>query len=105
MFSEVEEEEDLICRRGRRTDIRTLQGVNGEGCQPHPILSKILHLSSSDSSTSSFSLYSAHSDEVFSEGEDYTQNTKRKVSYYDLISLPMEKLCLPSLWSRRFAWV
>ena len=105
-MSEVEGEEGLICRRGRRTDKRTLQGVNGEVCQPHPILSKLLHFSSSDSSNSSFGLHSAHSEEVFSEGEDtqdYRQNTNRKVGYYDLILLPMEKLCLPNLWSRRFA--
>uniref|UniRef100_A0A8C4ZAZ8 Kinase n=2 Tax=Gadus morhua TaxID=8049 RepID=A0A8C4ZAZ8_GADMO len=81
ILSEVEGEEGLICRRGRRTDKRTLQGVNGEVCQPHPILSKLLHFSSSDSSNSSFGLHSAHSEEVFSEGEDtqdYRQNTNRK---------------------------
>ncbi|KAK5896944.1 hypothetical protein CesoFtcFv8_010054 [Champsocephalus esox] len=37
---------------------------------PHPILSKLLHSSSSTSSSSSINFSSAESDEVFSEGED-----------------------------------
>uniref|UniRef100_UPI0037E9829E inositol-trisphosphate 3-kinase A n=1 Tax=Semicossyphus pulcher TaxID=241346 RepID=UPI0037E9829E len=37
---------------------------------PHPILSKLMHSSSSSSCCSSISLSSAESDEVFSEGED-----------------------------------
>ncbi|KAM7389868.1 hypothetical protein PAMP_023817 [Pampus punctatissimus] len=43
---------------------------------PHPILSKILHSSSSNSSCSSINFSSAESDEVFSEGED--AGSKRK---------------------------
>ncbi|XP_028271921.1 inositol-trisphosphate 3-kinase A-like [Parambassis ranga] len=42
----------------------------------HPILSKLLHSSSSTSSCSSINLSSAESDEVFSEGED--AGSKRK---------------------------
>lgn len=48
---------------------------------PHPILSKILHSSSTSSSSSSINLSSAESDEVFSEGEDAVsrRRTFRKV--------------------------
>lgn len=48
---------------------------------PHPILSKLLHSSSSTSSCSSINLSSAESDEVFSEGEDAAskRRTFRKV--------------------------
>lgn len=48
---------------------------------PHPILSKLLHSSSSTSSCSSINLSSAESDEVFSEGEDASskRRTFRKV--------------------------
>lgn len=48
---------------------------------PHPILSKLLHSSSSSSSCSSMNLSSAESDEVFSEGEDASskRRTFRKV--------------------------
>ncbi|KAI3351668.1 hypothetical protein L3Q82_020502, partial [Scortum barcoo] len=49
---------------------------------PHPILSKLLHSSSSTSSCSSISFSSAESDEVFSEGEDASskRRTFRKLS-------------------------
>ncbi|XP_040903631.1 inositol-trisphosphate 3-kinase B [Toxotes jaculatrix] len=43
---------------------------------PHPILSKLLHSSSSTSSCSSINLSSAESDEVFSEGEDVGKKRK-----------------------------
>lgn len=58
-----EEAEEL--QRSQRDGSKTHQWSS-----PHPILSKLLHSSSSTSSCSSISLSSAESDEVFSEGED-----------------------------------
>lgn len=56
---------------------------------PHPILSRLLHSSSSNSSCSSINLSSAESDEVFSEGEDAgsRRRTFRKVRKTELIDI------------------
>ncbi|CAL8356731.1 unnamed protein product [Merluccius merluccius] len=73
--SEVEEEEGLMRRRMMRAERKTWQeGIKDEVSQPHPILAKLLH--SSGSSSSSFSLYSAESEEVYSEGEDTDSRLK-----------------------------
>ncbi|XP_018515835.1 inositol-trisphosphate 3-kinase B [Lates calcarifer] len=58
-----------------------LPGVRGgstthQWSTPHPILSKLLHSSSSTSSCSSINLSSPESDEVFSEGEDVGKKRK-----------------------------
>lgn len=71
---------------GQSEEVEELQGLR-EGStthqwsSPHPILSKLLHSSSSTSSCSSISLSSAESDDVFSEGEDAASKRKafRKV--------------------------
>ncbi|KAG7276952.1 hypothetical protein CRUP_010272 [Coryphaenoides rupestris] len=77
-YSKTEEEKGLIFRRGTRAERRNWQqGVDTDVCQPHLILAKLLHFSSS----SSFSLYPAESEEVHSDGEDTDsmQKTLRKL--------------------------
>ncbi|KAM9356686.1 uncharacterized protein ABDE67_004267 [Symphorus nematophorus] len=62
---ETPEDEEAEELQGMRESSTTLQWSS-----PHPILSKLMHSSSSTSSCSSVNLSSAESDEVFSEGED-----------------------------------
>lgn len=71
---------------GKDEEADVLLGMRGgsttpQRASPHPILSKLLQSSSSNSSCSSISLSSAESDEVFSEGEDAIskRQTFRKV--------------------------
>ncbi|KAK2849013.1 hypothetical protein Q5P01_008847 [Channa striata] len=69
------------CDKGKNEEAEELSGVR-EGStthqwsSPHPILSKLLHSSSSTSSCSSINLSSPESDEVFSEGEDVSKKRK-----------------------------
>ncbi|XP_067375319.1 inositol-trisphosphate 3-kinase B isoform X2 [Channa argus] len=69
------------CDKGRNEEAEELSGVR-EGStphqwsSPHPILSKLLHSSSSTSSCSSINLSSPESDEVFSEGEEVSKKRK-----------------------------
>ncbi|XP_044061072.1 inositol-trisphosphate 3-kinase B [Siniperca chuatsi] len=60
---------------GKKEEAEELPGMRGgstmhQWSSPHPILSKLLHSSSSTSSGSSINLSSAESDENLSEGED-----------------------------------
>ncbi|XP_071314242.1 RNA polymerase-associated protein CTR9 homolog [Trachinotus anak] len=63
---------------GKDGDAEELRGASStrQWSSPHPILSKLLHSSSSTSSCSSINLSSAESDEVFSEGEDAGKKRK-----------------------------
>ncbi|XP_071387017.1 inositol-trisphosphate 3-kinase A-like [Centroberyx affinis] len=74
---EVEGEREGGGKKGTKGEgpPRKREGSSNQWSTPHPILSKLLH-SSSSSSTSSINLSSAESDEVFSEGED--AGSKRK---------------------------
>ncbi|KAF3693988.1 Inositol-trisphosphate 3-kinase B [Channa argus] len=79
------------CDKGRNEEAEELSGVR-EGStphqwsSPHPILSKLLHSSSSTSSCSSINLSSPESDEVFSEGEEVSKKRKTLRKYHGLIT-------------------
>ncbi|XP_035809528.1 uncharacterized protein LOC118471116 [Amphiprion ocellaris] len=78
--SAVEGEDRGETREGEDEETEDLPGLTGgstthQWSSPHPILSKLLH-SSSSSSCSSINFSSAESDEVFSEGEDAASKRK-----------------------------
>ncbi|XP_029369117.1 inositol-trisphosphate 3-kinase B-like [Echeneis naucrates] len=63
---------------GKDEENEELRGASStkQWSSPHPILSKLLHSSSSTSSCSSINLSSAESDDVFSEAEDADRKRK-----------------------------
>ncbi|XP_049441622.1 inositol-trisphosphate 3-kinase B [Epinephelus fuscoguttatus] len=65
------DEESEVTPEGMDEEAKELRGgpATHQWSSPHPVLSKLLH-SSTSSSSSSINLSSAESDEVFSEGED-----------------------------------
>ncbi|XP_071783215.2 inositol-trisphosphate 3-kinase A [Centroberyx gerrardi] len=79
---------------------RKREGSSSQWSTPHPILSKLLH-SSSSSSTSSINLSSAESDEVFSEGEDAGSKRKtfrKRQSWKTLLTMMHWSLRRQSSW-------
>ncbi|XP_078025514.1 inositol-trisphosphate 3-kinase B [Epinephelus lanceolatus] len=71
LATKEEDEENKVTPEGMDEEAEELRGGSAthQWSSPHPILSKLLH-SSTSSSSSSINLSSAESDEVFSEGED-----------------------------------
>uniref|UniRef100_A0A3B4V0Y0 Seipin n=1 Tax=Seriola dumerili TaxID=41447 RepID=A0A3B4V0Y0_SERDU len=82
-ISVAEDEDSGETLEEKNEEAEELRGASTthQWSSPHPILSKLLHSSSSTSSCSSINLSSAESDEVFSEGEDAGKKRKafRKV--------------------------
>ncbi|XP_056239540.1 inositol-trisphosphate 3-kinase A [Seriola aureovittata] len=76
--AEGEDEDSGETLEGKNEEAEELRGASTthQWSSPHPILSKLLHSSSSTSSCSSINLSSAESDEVFSEGEDAGKKRK-----------------------------